>query len=575
MARPRRVDPPIPNGFVASAARLPVKNMLRVAPPQGWMGPAWGFYDTIGELRFVANWIGNMMSRAQLRAFHREDGAYELLTDGPAAEALESYFGGVHGQEQMLHQTGVHLTVPGECYHVMVNDEEWYVISSGNVQQDRQNRVTVLISGERHVLSGDELASRIWTPHPRDPDMADSPVRSNLSTLSEIKRLNEHVSAQLDSRLAGAGILFLPSEIQFAVPEGVDPQSNQADAFMSVLAEAMMTPILDRGSASAIVPIVVTAPGDSLSKVQHLTFWTELDDATIAMRDNAVKRLALGLDTPPEILLGTADQNHWSAWMVDESSIKSHLEPRLGVVAGGITSSYLQPSLEGVVPDPQNYVVMADTSSIRVRPNRSTEAIELYDRLALNSDALRRETGFNPEDAPDQDEFVQILLQKVATGAITPESAEQALNRLGAGIGAGGAARSPDNRTKTDSRVRSENIGRPPRGTQTENDQKRGLTAACDALVIRALERAGNKLCDAKGRANGIGKMPAHERYLSVTGDIESLMDGAWATAQPLLSRYTDDVDNTVASLDIYVRSLLSLQNAHDPEAMSQLLAAL
>jgi len=575
MARPRRpVEPPPPNGFVASATRLPAVRSRHVQPGQGWHTEAWAYYDTIGELRFVANWVGNVMSRAVLKVLHLVNGEYLPVEDGPAVEALSAYFGGVQGQAQMLQATGVNLTVTGEAYHVMTGDEEWYVLASGNVAQD-QRRIWISLGGERRELGPNDLAMRVWVPHPKTPDMADSPVRSNLQTLSEIRRLNDHISAQLDSRLAGAGVLFVPSEIQFAAPPGVDPSANQADAFMQVLGEAMMTPITDRASASAVVPIVVTAPGEALDKVQHLTFWTPLDDASIGMRDNAVKRLALGLDTPPEVLLGVSDTNHWSAWMVDESSVKAHLEPRLAVVAHAVTTAYLRPSLTDEVADPENYFVMADTSQIRIRPNRSNEAIELYDRGELSGGALRRETGFQETDSLDGDAFVLWLLRKVATGSTSPEQTAAALGRLGADLGAI-SDRSTNKEPPDD--LRTDTSRRRKRATdQRRPDQDRALTrtdhspmlSAAEVLVLRALERAGNRLCNSRTRSDGLGQVPAIERYLVASGSPDSLLDGAWDFAEQVLRQYCDNPATIVSVLDLYCRGLLSARIPHDPKALA------
>lgn len=582
MARPRRVDPLPPNGFVASAVRLPAMRGMTFANAQGWHPVAWEYYNTIGELRFIANWVGNVMSRAQLKAFHFNGEAFEPDDSGVAAETLASYFGGAQGQAQMFQATGVNHTITGEAYHVMVGDEEWHVLSSGAVTQGVNKDVTAHIGNERHILRPSDLAMRVWVPHPQNPEMADSPVRSNLATLSEIKRLNEHISAQLDSRLAGAGILFMPAEIQFATPEGVDSQANQADAFMQILGDAMMTPIKDRGSASAVVPIVVTAPGDSLDKVQHLTFWTPLDEASINMRDSAVRRLALGLDTPPEVLLGVSDSNHWSAWMVDESAIKSHLEPKLQVVAQAVTDSYLRPALEGEVPDPENYYVFADTSQIRIRPNRSNEAIELYDRGELSGDALRRETGFAKEDALEYEEFITWLLRKVATGSTSPEQTVAALARLGADLGIAPPPEpnreAPDDmRTDVDWRRRRRPDQRRPDQDRalTRTDTKAGLHAACEVLVLRALERAGNKLCDARARSNGLGEVQAGRRYLQASGSPDVLLEGTWEFAREILPKLSEQPEAVLSVLDVYVRGLLTARTEHTSEALMAALAQL
>src|SRR6185436_20091701 len=96
---------------------------------------------------------------------------------------------------------------------------------------------------------------------------------------------------------------------------------------------------------------VAMVPTEALGKNEHLKFWSELDDAVVEMRDAAIKRLALGMDVPPEVLLGVADANHWNAWLSEESAVKAHLEPKLSVLAYAFTEQYLRPSLVGMVPD--------------------------------------------------------------------------------------------------------------------------------------------------------------------------------------------------------------------------------
>ena len=580
MAVRRKATPPVPTGFVASAVRLPGASAHGTRTHQAWMDEAWAFYDAVPELRYVANWVGNLMSRARLRVAVAEEGALRVLTDGPAVEALDAYYGNPEGRSAMLQSSGVNLTVTGETYHVWTaDDERWHVLASGRVTSDK-NKVYADFGDGRRILTKDDLCVRVWVPHPRDPVNADSPVRSNRGTLREIQRLNEHISAQLESRLAGAGVLLMPSEMQFSAPEGSDPSDSQADHFMRVLADAMMTPIQDRGSAAAVVPIVVTAPGDVLDKVQHINFWSPLDEAVIGMRDNAVKHLALGLDTPPEVLTGMGNTNHWNAWLVDEAAIKSHLEPRLQVVTAAITSAYLRPAITGQVPDPSQFHVVADTSAIRLRPDLSRQAVDLYDRGELSGEALRRETGFTPVDAPEAAEAVRWLLKKVATGASSPEQSIAALRRLGADLGLLSISDSeadmqePNDATRTDtapSRVRREpDIERAERRAQGQS----ALLAACDTLTLRALERAGNRLCDAKARANGLGQVPAHRRHLTATGNPDVLLEGAWSFCDDVLSPLTADVAKVTTVLDMYTRGLLVQHAEHSREGLHSALSA-
>lgn len=593
MAVRRSAPAPMPNSFVASAMRLPQQGTSRPQIMQSWMEEAWYYYDTVPELRFVSNWVGSVMSRAILKvAVEEEDGVLRIEEDGPAADAMDSYFGSAEGRSSMLNGTGINLTVTGETYHVMIAEtEQWYVLASGRVTRTgggssplSKQKIYADYGDGKRLLTEDDLITRIWVPHPRDPLAADSPVRSNRGTLRELQRLNEHISAQLDSRLAGAGVMFMPSEIQFPVPEGMDPQATQADAFMQVLGETMMTPIKDRSSAAAVVPLIVTAPGEVLDKVKHVTFWTPLEDAVTGMRENAIKHLALGLDTPPEVLMGVSDANHWNAWLVDEAAVKSHLEPRLQVVASAITTSYLRPAIEGQVADAWRYHVIADTSSLRLRPDLTTQAIDLWDRGELSGAALRRETGFEPADAPTDEDVVQWLLKKVATGSTSPEQTIAALNRLGADLNLG--LTDTTNKPAPDDLRIGTRPGTTTRAPQIEKaldrvekirrgeEKASAVVAACDALVYRALERAGNKLCDAKAKANGLGTVIPHERYLHASGPPDALLDGAWTTCAQVLDEVCEDPASVTTALDMYVRGLLTGQTPHTREAMRVALSA-
>ena len=46
-----------------------------------------------------------------------------------------------------------------------------------------------------------------------------------------------------------------------------------------------------------------------------------------------------------------------------------------------------------------------DPSEIVQRPDKSDDAVLLYDRMELNGSALRRETGFSEADAPTESEL--------------------------------------------------------------------------------------------------------------------------------------------------------------------------
>jgi hypothetical protein len=577
----RQPEPIVPNGFLASAVRLPTVSRNQAGRAEGWQAEAWSYFESVPELRAVSVWVGNVMSRARLTAAHREGRMLVPVSEGPAFEAMEALYGGPQGQAEMIQQIGIHLNVAGEGYVVnRAKGDTWNTLASGKVTQlpaKTQPRLKADFGTEGGAteLGSSDLVIRIWTPHPRDPTRADSPVRANLNTLAQIIAYDDHIAAQISSRLTGAGLLFLSNEVTFPVPAGMDPAASQAEIFMALLGEAMMTAKANPAHPSALVPIVAMVPTDSLGKNEHLKFWSELDDAVVGMRDAAIKRLALGLDVPPEVLLGIGDSNHWNAWLSEESAVKAHLEPRLAIIAYAVTESYLQPALQGIVPDPDSYFVIADTSSIRLRPNRSNEAIELYDRGELSGPALRRETGFQPEDAPGDEQFKRWLLRKIATAASDPEMTNAALRLLGTDLGVLPTQVQPpgDNmRTDTNPDLPQREI---PSRADAESRADRvpeGLAAACDALVYRALERAGNRLRNAHPRTD-TAQMTAATVYRALSGEPDKLLAGAWECAE-MLEPYTDDVDGVVETLDFYVRGLLRSHRPHSPAVMGALLAS-
>jgi len=203
------------------------------------------------------------------------------------------------------------------------------------------------------------------------------------------------------------------SSAQSAQPD--DGGDGRTDPFVDALIESMLTPIRDRDNASAVVPLVATVPDDALDKIKHITFSTPFDGTAMQLREEAIRRLALGLDMPPEVLLGMGGTNHWSAWQIEESTVKTHLEPVLALISDAVTTDFLWPALEALgVQDVERYVVWFDTTPLTLRPNRASEAQALHAAGAITTEALRRESGFGDADAPPEtDRAVEIALGMV------------------------------------------------------------------------------------------------------------------------------------------------------------------
>ena len=595
---------PLPNSLVASAARIRGgSSMLAVqrAKTSPWHVEACGHYRNIGEYRYSCDWIGAMLSKATIFATVETVDGVEKVAEGTILEYLSALFGNADNRAEMFRLIGIHMSVTGECYIVGYPDpdefgdggDKWEVTASTECLRPQTDNDSwkindITLDG---VDNDDVTAIRIWRPDPLEPQLSISPTRAVLGTLRQLDKLGKYISAQLDSRLAGAGILLMPDAMTLPPAPAKEGETlvkaaNSADELMTILMEAMTASLLNQDSAAAKVPIVVTASAESIAAVKHMTFWSELDAHASDLRKEAIGRLALGMDVPPEVLQGSAESNHWSAWQADESAIKAHAEPLLKIITSALGAGYLRPLLS---VDPaysgdrlSAYSIAADTSEMRLRPNRSKEALELHALGVLSDKALIRECGFDSTDMPDQTQLALWLTRKVALGSTTPELVEAALTELGVtltvadstGNSDGTEGRPgpsledhpentiPDQQRSAD-RKQAREEGRVP---SSDIERKASLLAASEQLVFRALERAGNKL---KSKMQVKPTCAAADIYQFVAAtDTEFLLDDAWSGV-PLIAQRAGLIPEVLAAdLHTYTEQLLLNQVPHTYEAL-------
>ena len=82
------------------------------------------------------------------------------------------------------------------------------------------------------------------------------------------------------------------------------------------------------GSAAAKVPFILEADYDYLDQVR----WMQMHDPASDylerdLRIEAIKRLGLGLDLPPEALEGFSNTNHWAAQQIQWDMWRTHGVP--------------------------------------------------------------------------------------------------------------------------------------------------------------------------------------------------------------------------------------------------------
>jgi hypothetical protein len=583
--------PILGRALIASAARYKGNQAPATwhSDSKGWQSEAYRHYRICGEARFSAQFFGHALAKTQLYVT-KDPTSDEHLTDGLAVDRMSELFNGAGGQSALLSAAGVHLTVAGEFYiigRVGPSGEDlwevrsikevdcvgrgdmakWYIIGSGSQQ--------------RIELSAQDTVIRVWIPDPQDSICADSPFRSLLPILEEIEWLTKYVFAQASARVSGAGLLIVPEEMDLPPdPEAINAdnpeEAHKASILMRVMQRVLGAAITDPGSVAAKIPSVMTAPGEFIDKIKWQTFWTELDEHAQSLRHEAIQRFALGMDLPPERVLGmgtsinsggghSTGANHWTAWQVDEDTIKMHIEPMLDVLVAALSVYYLRPSLD----DPADAMdtVCYDTSALRLRPDRSQEAMELFDRGLVGPKTVLRENGFDLDDAMTPEEMTIWLTIKMAGGSATPEMVAQAAQVLGVKID-----------TPTDG-TQIPNEARPVPSLEDHPnrdipEEQYHLLAAYDALCYRALERAGNKIRSVIKNAGGdvpaCSSYEVHTFVPSPESSAKRLLEDAWSCAHNVLDPYDIPVDAVVSLLNGYVTSLLTSGNPHNRTSLEK-----
>lgn len=477
--------------LTAAAVRVTTETLSRLTTrptsASEWQSDAWEMYDLIGEQRYLANVLGGRASQARFfvgRLSHQDVLADPEPVDDPALQnILDSVGLTAAGRAQLVQRAFINYFIGGEVYlvgiprtimdklrgvstpapvpldidSVSMDQLEWRALSMQEVEFADRGRVVRLklpeTQGAFHPLPLDQVyLIRSWRMHPARGHEADSPTRSSLPVLRELVSLTMMVGAQTDSRLAGAGVFIVPDEARRAMLRAMGKsEDSDENPLADALIEAMSTAISDRSSAASFTPLVLTVPGDQADKFRHISFSTPFDKETQKLRDEAIRRLALGQDAPPEILLGMGSLNHWGAWLTREDTVTTHIEPPLAMLCDSLTTGLLRPFAlaAGYAPDlVDELVVWYSVSHMVARPNRAQEAIELFDRKQLSGEALRDATGFDESDAPEQvqtDAALQLALDMVARApSLAQAPGLEALYREISALLDGGTATAPD-----------------------------------------------------------------------------------------------------------------------------------
>lgn len=439
--------------LTAAAQILHGRRLERAVKPKAqqglqWQVDGWDFYDKVGEFALGIDMQAWAVSQVRLAAAMEVasqdepefivadvdldgDGEDEQVSEADriAAELVADFAGGSIGQQQLMRRVATQLGVAAESYIVGRSDpngdgeDVWEAYSRDEVKWGT-NGWRVDDGVDKFWLGDDDVMIRVWIPHPRYRQQPRSSTKAILPDLQEIWALTQSINAQVDSRLAGAGLLIFPKSVELVGSgKGGDDDEDDEDQFMNEFIDMVITPIKDRESASAVVPFMVKVDDEAVGKIQYLRFESTANLEEADKREKAITRLARGMDLPPEQILGTSGMNHWGAWLVAEDTIKGPVSNLAAIIVHALTLAWYRPALEaaytaddvtGITQEDldsiRNRMLWFDTTPLEQRPDRSAQARDVFDRGGLSIAALVRESGFNEADMPDPEELLRIAL---------------------------------------------------------------------------------------------------------------------------------------------------------------------
>jgi hypothetical protein len=498
---------------------------------QPWQSRAFTYYDRLGEIKYASQFYARMLAPLRLYVAKKdENGDYVEIDPGQdevAQSALDRIQDPGGGRESLLSSYGRLMFLTGECYLFCTLDEDtgleqWEMLSTDELRIQSgayiRYRSPSLMAEEFREASDDDwepvddehaIAYRLWKRHPRYSELADSTMMGVLDLCEELLLLTLAVRARARSRLAGSGVLLIADEISYAPLEAVPDEDPDEDPLLRDLKDAMITPIQDEGAASAVVPLVIRAPLETIKDgFRHVQIVdpTQLYPET-GLRRECIERIAIGLDMPPEILLGMSDANHWTVWMIDEQTWKAHGQPIANQLVNDLNSAYFLPQLrDDGLTDWDQYAIQYDAAAIINHPDRFADAQKAYDRRAIGKAALRDAGGFDEDDAPTDDELKEMIgiavrdgslalfgIPSVKAGGIEVEPGE-VVSPAGDASGDAPAAKSG---AEVEPGPPAEGA---PKTTEAEEAGLVGslraaqIAGAADLALLRAREAAGNRL---------------------------------------------------------------------------------
>lgn len=422
-----------------------------------WQSDAYDLLESIPELGFALMMKAATCGQGELKVRRRtEDGTWRDVTgvpappvDDPEGEPVppdpadvaairvrDGLKGPQGGYQALVEAFTLHREVAGECRLVGRDEVGWEIYSVEECVQDRGQWMLVdpgdIDSASLGVSAKKELLGDAWVEvwrrrAPRNTKDAWSALRPLVQTGLECIDVSNSIRAIGRSRTI-ADLIVISEGMTFGSQDELADGEDDFDALVDEFAEHYGTPIEPDGDP--IPPMLLQLPykfmRDGLKKI---SLAREFDRFSLELRRDQRDRFALGLDMPPEMLLGKKGLSHWMGWNLDQDFVVKHINPAGGDAAAFFTAAYFVPRLaveplsdvDGGTPVGETvaaeFRLEYDPTPIAVKPDLSQNAKDVHRAGVLSDGALLRSTGFADEDGVTDAEERERMLRYTAAGS--------------------------------------------------------------------------------------------------------------------------------------------------------------
>lgn len=410
---------------------------------ENWQDDAYSFTEAIGEVGYVLNLKANMLGRCRIRPEVRKPGTdeWEETSDPRVLRVLNAFKPPEGDQGELLRQGALHYEIAGEAYLFgqPILDEHkrpagllWEFLSTLELKVEKGGKVIRNAWGGsqgKHEVEVDAYVARLHHRDPRFSQRTDCPMRRVLPICRELVLLTQVIDAIAKSRIP-AGLFYVPWEVSFGPEnEWENPGENAEsglDEFEEELAKHLQSAIEDRTAAASLIPLLMRGPAfikDKPAKdlIGFIDITRELDNLYKELREEALKRLADGLDIEPEMMSGKSVLSGLGggnvALSIDANFLANHVVPLGEKLVGFCTTAYCRPMLatfEDMTPAEAEWFRFAlDPSALAADTDLSDNATTGYNLDVVSEEAWVRYNGLDEGDMPDEDEQMRRTLTRL------------------------------------------------------------------------------------------------------------------------------------------------------------------